>query len=292
MRVVSLLPSATEIVCALGMESALVGVSHECDHPPEVVAKLPKVTQSAIPHGLSSAEIDVEVARLLREGKSLYTLDGSLLEALAPDIVLTQEVCDVCAVDYEQACSVSAQLRRPPRVLSLNAGSVEGILADICMVAEALGVGEKGQELVSNLRRRLGYVRQKVTWAPYQPRVYCMEWLDPPFAAGHWVPEMVAIAGGQEVLGVPHRPSFRVTWAQVIAAQPDVILLIPCGYSKEHAWEEWVRIPKPENVQLIPAVRDSRVYAIEANSYFSRPGPRVVEGVEQVARLLHPDLLQ
>jgi len=286
MRIVSLLPSATEIVCALGRAESIVAVSHECDYPPELVSRLPVATASAIPPGLTSAEIDALVTQLLREGKGLYTLDADLIRELAPDLILTQQVCSVCAVDYNQTCSVAASLNCPAQVVSLCADSIEGVFADIFAVAQAIGVVEQAETLVANLRARLRRVQQGVPRLRRPPRVCVLEWLDPPFVAGHWVPEMIAIAGGQDVLGVPGKPSFRVTWDCIVAAQPEVILMVPCGYTAEQARQEWEQLPKPAKWAEVPAVRAGQVFFLEANAYFSRPGPRLVDGVEQIAPLL------
>jgi iron complex transport system substrate-binding protein len=291
MRIASLLPSATEIVCALGLADCLVGVSHECDHPAEVVADLPKLTRSSIPPGLPSAEIDRAVSERLRRGESLYEVEEDRLAALRPDLVITQELCDVCAVNFSQVQALANRLPGNPVVISLTPPNLAGIFEDVLTVAEAAGQHERGQRLAAQLRERLGRVTQMVQGWP-RPRVFACEWLDPPFAAGHWVPEMIALAGGEEVVGRPGEKSFRVTWAQVIAAQPEVILLIPCGYSAEQAQHEWESLPRPEGWESIPAVRSGRMYAVDANSYCSRPAPRVADGVEQLARLLHPTLFQ
>ncbi|MCS6910860.1 MAG: cobalamin-binding protein [Anaerolineales bacterium] len=285
-RIASLLPSATEIVCTLGFADCLVGVSHECDYPPEVVADLPRLTRSAVPPGLSSAEIDADVAARLRRGESLYTVDEAQLAALAPDVIITQELCDVCAVNFSQVKALSARLPGRPKVISLTPPNLEGILEDVRTVAGVLGVPKRGERLVAQLRAQLAAVAESVRGQP-RPRVFACEWLDPPYAAGHWVPEMVALAGGEEVLGRAGERSFRVTWEQVAAARPDVVVLIPCGYTREQAEAEWKALPKPAVLEDIPAVRNGHVYALEANNYCSRPAPRVVEGVEALARVFH-----
>jgi iron complex transport system substrate-binding protein len=287
MRIASLLPSATEIVCALGLGSALVGVSHECDYPPELVAGLPRLTRSALPAGLSAAEIDREVSARLRRGEGIYTLDEELLAALRPDLLITQELCDVCAVAYADVCSLAARLPGSPRVVSLTPPDLDGIFGDIVQIASVTGAPERGAALVADLRQRLANVAHWVQGRP-RPRVFALEWLDPPFAAGHWAPEMVALAGGDEVLGRAGEKSFRTTWDAIISAQPEVILLIPCGYSKEETERQWAELPRPAGFNRIPAAQSGRIYALDANSYCSRPGPRLVEGVEQLAQLLHP----
>lgn len=290
MRIASLLPSATEIVCALGLSDHLVGISHECDYPADVVADLPILTRSEVPTGLSSAEVDATVSELLRRGQSLYAVEEETLAALSPDLLITQELCDVCAVSYDDVCRISQRLPCRPQVVSLTPPNLNGIFADITTIAEATAVVARGQSLVANLQARLNQISAAVQSCT-RPRVFLLEWLDPPFAAGHWAPEMVALAGGEEVLGKAGEKSFRVTWQQIIDAAPEVILLAPCGYSQEAAEAEWVTLPKPNGWATIPAVEQDRVYALDANSYCSRPAPRVVEGIEKLAALLHPELV-
>lgn len=289
MRIASLLPSATEIVCALGLADCLIGVSHECDYPADVVAGLPKLTRSAIPHGLSSAEIDAAVSERLRRGESLYLLEGETIEALQPNLLITQELCDVCAVSYNDVCNLARWLPNNPPVIALTPPDLLGIFADIRTIATATGMTARGEEFITHLQARLTAVESAVAGRP-RPRVFGLEWLDPPFAAGHWVPQMIALAGGEEVLGRAGEKSFRVTWDQVIAAQPEVILLMPCGYSQEAAQREWDALPKPAGWESLPAVQQGCVYALDANSYCSRPAPRVVDGVAQLARLFHPEV--
>ena len=289
MRVASLLPSATEIVCALGMADTLIGVSHECDYPPDVVHDLPRLTRSALPEGLTSAQIDTEVSARLRRGESLYQLNEETLAALQPDLLISQELCDVCAVAFDDVCRFSVNLPGNPQVISLTPPNLYAIFDDVRTVAEAMGIPQRGEKLIGQLRVRLDRVAQDVErCAARCPRVFALEWLDHPFAAGHWVQEMIAIAGGEEVLGRAGQPSFRVTWEQIIATQPEVILLIPCGYNVEATEREWASLPKPPGWGTIPAVQTGRIYAFDANSYCSRPSPRVIEGIEQLARLLHP----
>lgn len=290
-RIASLLPSATEMVCALGLHESLVGVSHECDHPPEVVSRLPRLTRSALPGGLRQAETDAEVTRRLRSGEALYLLDEELLARLQPDVILTQELCGVCALDSGRVRQAASRLPGPPRVLSFQPPSLEGIFGDLLALAGALGVSDRGAGLVAALRSRLETLDRAVRkLARRRPRVFAMEWLDPPFAAGHWVPEMVARAGGEEVLGRAGEPSFRVTWDEIAAAQPEVIFLIPCGYSKQQAWDAWTELPRQPGFEAVPAIRDNRVYALDANGYCSRPSPRLIEGIAEMLRVLHPEV--
>jgi iron complex transport system substrate-binding protein len=291
MRIVSLLPSATEIVCALGLADRLVGVSHECDFPPDVVAGLPRLTRSAIAGDLPAAAIDRAVSERLHDGDSLYLLDEERLAALQADLLITQELCDVCAVNFSQVQALAARLPGHPAVLSLTAPNLGGIFEDILSVAAATGVPDRGERLVRHLRLRLEAVEKAVAGRP-RPRVFACEWLDPPFAAGHWIPEMVALAGGEEVVGHPGEKSVRVTWDEVLAAAPEVVLLMPCGYSAAAAANEWAALPKPPSWETVPAARAGRVHALDANCYCSCPGPRVAEGVEQIARLLHPAAFQ
>ncbi|MDW8148263.1 MAG: ABC transporter substrate-binding protein [Roseiflexaceae bacterium] len=244
MRIVSLLPSATEIVCELELADMLVGVSHECDYPPDVVADLPRVTRSAIPHGLSSAEIDQVVSARLARGESLYLLEETLLAELRPDLVITQELCDVCAVSFADVCTLAARLPGNPRVVSLAPPNLESIFGDVLTIAEAVGMPERGRQLTERLRQRLDRVHRAVAGQP-RPGVVALEWLDPPFIGGHWVPEMIHLAGGRDLLGRAGERSFRVRWEDVINAQPDVVLLIPCGYSAEAAQREWDALPRP-----------------------------------------------
>jgi iron complex transport system substrate-binding protein len=286
MRIASLLPSATEIVCALGLADMLVGVSHECDYPAEVIADLPRLTRSAIPHGLTSAEVDAAVSARLRRGESLYLLEEELLADLRSDLLITQELCEVCAVSFDDVCKLSARLPGQPKVISLAPPNLNGIFDDICTVATALGVPDRGERLNASLRARLNRVIESVR-GQRRPRVFALEWLNPPFAAGHWVPEMISFAGGDEVLGRSGEKSFRVTWDQIIAVQPEIILLIPCGYSTEMAGREFDSLPKPQGWETIPAVQTGRVHALDASSYFSRPAPRCIDGIELLAGVFH-----
>jgi iron complex transport system substrate-binding protein len=218
----------------------------------------------------------------------LYVLEEALLAELQPSLLITQELCDVCAVAYDDVCSLSARLPGSPRVISLTPPSLSAIFDDVRTVSCALGIPARGEALVAQMRRRLDSI-VKCVESLQQPRVFAMEWLEPPFAAGHWVPEMVALAGGQEVLGVAGEKSFRVTWDQIIDARPEIILLIPCGYNAAQAQAEWDSLPKPAAYHTIPAIQTGRVYAIDANSYCSRPAPRVVDGIEKLSHLFHPN---
>jgi iron complex transport system substrate-binding protein len=285
-RIASLLPSATEIACALDLWENLVGVSHECDHPPGVVRRLPRLTRSNLADGLPASEIDAAVSGFMGDGGSLYALDERLIESLRPDLIITQEVCPVCAVSLGEVEALARRLPGPPEVIPMRAGSLDGIHADIRSVAAAAGAEDRGEAVVREMKERVDRVRSRVRGLP-RPRVVALEWLDPPFIAGHWVPEMVEAAGGDDVLGVAGGRSIRVTWEEVLAARPDSILIIPCGYSRDEAAAAIGRIEKPPGWEEIPAVRNGRLLPLDASGHFSRPGPRVADGVETLARSLH-----
>ena len=292
-RVVSLLPSATEMVHLVGAGHALVGVTHECDHP-QGVENLPKLTASKLDQAMTSAEIDATVTRLsanLSDGGSIYALDIELLEELAPDLIITQGLCDVCAVSMNVVRKAAANLPAPPRILSLNPTSIEDVLTDLVAVGGTLGYAEEARLAVAGLRERLLRVEATVAGRP-RPRVACIEWLDPPFSAGHWVPEMVRLAGGEEVLAEAGEPSRRVGWEAVYEAAPEVMVLMPCGFDAGRAAEEAKGLSPLPGWHGLPAVGDGRVWAVDANSHFSRPAPRLVEGVEILARILHPDAFE
>ena len=287
MRVVSLLPSATELVAFVGAAESLVGVSHECDHPPGV-ERLPKLTRPPMDHhDMTSAEIDAAIGRHLSETGSLYALDAGLLEELKPDLILTQGLCDVCAVSMNVVEEAATNLSTSPRVLSMNPTTLDEVLACAIEVGDAVGRGDVAREKVATSEERLGRVEEAVGGLP-RPRVGAIEWLDPPFSAGHWVPGMVRLAGGEELLAAEGEPSARLSWEDVFAARPEVLVLMPCGFDKERALREARPLPGLEGWSDVPAVRSGRVWAVDANSYFSRPAPRLVDGVEILARLLHP----
>lgn len=296
MRIISLLPSATEIVCALGLSEALVGVTHECDYPP-VARTRPIVTHSLLDHErATSEEIDQAVRQQLRDGLSLYELDYALLAQLAPDLVLTQALCEVCAVAYgdvERAIrDISAEGDSlAPHVLSLEPHGLEDILATIEYVGAAAGVAQRAATLVSALRVRIERVRARTALAERRPRVACLEWIDPTFGPGHWLPELVELAGGCAGLGVAHHDSRRVAWEAVIAFAPEVIIVTPCGFDLRRTVAEAAQIlPNRNGWAALPAVRQGRVYAVDGNAYFSRPGPRIVDSLELLAELIHPEL--
>ncbi len=296
MRIVSLLPSATEIVAMVGLADQLVAVSHECDYPPDAVAGKPRLTKSAIPKDLDPFEIDAQIAERIHSGKSLYLLDEKLLDKLSPDVIFTQELCDVCAVSYSAVKDAACRLSTDPRVVSLEPSSLGGILDNVRTVGKVAHVAERAEKLIASLQARLDRVGEKTRGVSHRPRVYAMEWLNPPYNAGHWVPEMVSLAGGIEVLGHLGKPSTRVTWDAIIASQPEYIFLMPCGHTLDQIVGTDGRSPLLEATPLpeawwdLPAVRNGNVFGMDSTSYYSRPAPRVVDGVEILAGILHPEI--
>jgi len=289
LRIVSLLPSATEIVCALGLEDALVGITHECDYPASVAGK-PQLTASRISHDrMTSKEIDHAVRSQLDGHGSIYDLDEVRLRELKPDLVLTQELCDVCAVSYKTVERAARMFESHVRVVSLEPTTIAEICENIRMVGELTGRQNQAGELVHALNTRLDVTREK-TEGVHRPRTLMLEWLEPPFAPGHWVPEQVALAGGDHAFGKSGQRSVTTTAEEINAYSPEVIVLIPCGYYKEDILRQLPDAHLPEGWNDLPAVKAGQVWATDATSYFSRPGPRVVDGVEILARILHPEL--
>ncbi len=287
MRVVSFLPSATEIVFALGAQDYLVGVTDKCDFPPQAKEKPVVVTSNLSTEGLNGAEIDAAVRSHLKRGEPLFRVDTTLLKSLRPDLIIAQAVCDVCAAAYHE---VNAALQAVPeaKVLWLSPSTLDDVLNDILRIAEALGVRERGKKLVAQLRNRLEAVRAKTQKVNHRPRVWVAEWVDPPFCCGHWLPEMVEIAGGVEGLGKKGKPSRRIAWDEVLAWQPEVIVLAPCGYRLDQTLRDAERLRDLPNWTKLPAVQNGQVYAADGD-FFSCPGPRLVGGVELLAHILHPD---
>jgi iron complex transport system substrate-binding protein len=287
MRICSFLPSATEILYALGLGDDLVGVTYACDFPPEARSKA-VVVRTALGPTESPAELDRQVSDFVARGESLYRVDMEELERLAPDLILTQDLCHVCAASPDDLAEALSRLPREPRVLSLAPSTLSEVFADLRRVGEATGRVETAVQLVAQLERTVADVEQAVAGAEHRPRVLCLEWLDPPYVGGHWVPEMVARVGGRDVLGRPAEPSRRVTWKEVLASQPDVVVVMPCGYDLEETVAEFHRTELPAGWTQLPAVKAGRVYAVDATSYFSRPGPRLATGLRLLAALLHP----
>jgi iron complex transport system substrate-binding protein len=279
-RIVSFLPAATEITYALGAGADLVGRSHECDYPPEV-RLLPVVSKPALPlEGLSQKEIDRAVATHLATGESLYRVDEVLLDELHPDIVFTQDLCQVCAPSGNELGRALNEMSQPPQVLSLTPRNLAEISENILAIGDATGRNEAARQLVEESRDRIQRVVAAVRDGPRRCVTF-LEWTEPLFCGGHWVPEMVAAAGGEDPLGQPGADSQRITWDDVAASEPEMIIVAPCGYGLKEAIEVARRLPR---------ITDAEVYAVDANAYFARPGPRVAEGVELLAHLFHPDL--
>jgi iron complex transport system substrate-binding protein len=289
MRIVSLLPSATEILFALGFDREVVGVSHECDFPPAARTKR-IVIQSRIAHDATPAEIDTQVREFVARGESLYAVDADALEQLAPDLIVTQDLCHVCAASPDDLATALMRFPHPPQVLCLNPLDLGDVWRDILWVGEETGRTNTAESLLEKIGEKLGEIENLVADISNHPRVAFLEWLQPFYVGGHWVPEMIECAGGIDVFGTPRKPTFRVTLQDIVEATPDVILVSPCGYNAERARNEYCAMEFPDQWNVIPAVRNNRVYALEANGYFSRPGPRLGTGIEILAKVLHPSL--
>ena len=293
MRIVSLLPSATEIVCAIGLGDELVGVTHECDYPPDVIGK-PILTRSV--HDLSDAssrDIHRLVTASVHGGSSLYALDEAALAAAEPDLILTQELCRVCAVSYREVNEVARAIDAEITVVSLEPTSIEGILNTIATVGAMTEAEDAALDLVEGLRERLGAVGERVQarrdGGGHSPRVVGLEWLDPPFATGHWVPEQIRHAGGWELLGSAGDMSRQTTWDAVSEVDPEMLLLMPCGFHLQETIEEWAATRRPPGFDDLTAARRGQVFALDGSAYFSRPGPRVIDGIELLAEIFDPD---
>ena len=289
MRIVSLLPSATEILFALGFDHEIIGVSHECDFPARARTKT-VVIQSRIPHDATPAEIDALVREYVARGESLYAVDGELLEVLAPDLIVTQDLCHVCAASPDDLVTTLVRFSRRPEMLCLNPLELGDVWRDILRVGEETGRSLQAEAIVEKIGTRLGQIESQVKTTAERPRTVLLEWLQPFYVGGHWVPEMIALAGGVDALGSFKTPSFRVTLEDLVKAAPEVLLIAPCGYGKEQARDEYLSLTFPPEWQNIPAVQAGRVYALDANSYLSRPSPRLVTGIEAMAKALHPTI--
>jgi iron complex transport system substrate-binding protein len=289
MRIVSLLPSATEIVATLGLNDQLVGVTHECDYPPFVKA-LPKVTRTLIPHDASSARIDSLVREKLQTQKALYTLDMPTLEKLRPNLIVTQALCDVCAVAEEEVREAACTLPGLPRVINLEPVSWAGVLDSIRQVGEAAQCQAEAARAVAALEKRVSAVAERSAGIHQRPRVVLLEWIDPPFCCGHWSPELVGIAGGDECLGQAGKPSRTLKWDEVRAAKPEVLFIACCGFDLQRTRQDLPLLAAYPGWAELPCARTSRVYLVNGSDYFSRPGPRLVDSLEILAHALHPDV--
>jgi iron complex transport system substrate-binding protein len=289
MRIVSLIPSATEILFSLGLDHEIVGVSHECDYPPRAKTKT-AVIRSRIPEGTRPAEIDRLVRDFVSKGESPYAVQAQILEELAPNLIVTQDLCHVCAASPDDLATVLSRFDRRPEVLCLNPQDLGDVWRDILWVGEETGHSARAQSILEKIGLRLGEIELEVENTRERPSVVLLEWLQPFYVGGHWVPEMISRAGGVDVIGKARTPSYRVTPQEVIQAAPDVIFVAPCGYNKEQAREEYLSMEFPEDWSRIPAVQNGRVFAFDANAYVSRPGPRLVTGIEAMAKAMHPQI--
>lgn len=288
MRIVSLLPSATEIICALGLEDQLVGVTHECDFPASV-RRLPKVTRTLIPAEAPSAEIDRLVRERMRTNRALYTLELPMLEMMQPDLIVTQALCDVCAVAEDEVRAAACELPGGPLVINLEPQNLSRVFAAIHQVGRAAGVDQKAEEVVGQLRSRVDAVVARTAGLQDRPRVALLEWLDPPFSCGHWSPGLVRLAGGVDGLGREGLPSRTLRWDEVMAWQPQVVFIACCGFSVQRTMDDVPLLQSVPGWQNLPAVRRGRVYVTDGSHYFSRPGPRLVDSLEILAHALHPE---
>ncbi len=287
-RIVSLLPAATEITAALGLMDQVIGVSHECDFPKEANER-PRVTRCAV-HGaeLASRDVDEWVRRALHDNGTIYTIDERLLRKLQPDVILTQRLCDVCAVGYGTVAKLAQTLPGPPQVVNLEPRSLADIFDDIRRVAKACEVPERAEKLIANLSDRVENVRERAAKIPDRPRCFLMEWVDPPFCSGHWGPELVEVAGGQDPLGRKHKPSAQIDWQEVLDACPEIIVLALCGYDIDRARRDYELLRRFTGFDSIAAAANRQVYIVNASAYFARPGPRIVDSLEILAGILHP----
>jgi iron complex transport system substrate-binding protein len=284
MRIASLVPSATEMLFALGLGESVVGVTHECDYPPEA-AELPQLTATVLPPGLSAGEIDAAVKEVIGAGRALYTLDEERLAKLEPDLIVTQTVCEVCAVSYDDVVEVAGRLPSRPRVLQQDPSRVGEVLDDVTRLGEAVAIGEQAAEVRVRLEQRLEAVRAAVA-EESRPRVLALEWLDPPFLGGHWIPEMIEIAGGESIAGVSGQKSQQVEWDALRGLDPEVVVSMPCGWYLDESCAQALR-----HGERLGGFGSSQIFAVDGASTFSRPGPRLVDGVELLGHLIHPELV-
>jgi iron complex transport system substrate-binding protein len=313
MRIVSLLPSATEILYALGAGDQVVGITHECDFPPEAAGK-PALIKPRVDPTAAPAEIDRQVSELVARGESIYAVDADLLASLAPDLIVTQDLCHVCAASPDDLATALSRFSRPPRVLTLTPHSLDDVWQDIIRAGDATNTRPRAESLAAELKATVQAVAsitaltnvrassaaqaaasaapQTVARSAIRPRVACLEWLDPLYVGGHWVPEMVAIAGGEDVLGRAAHPSFKVSADDVAQSNADVIVVMLCGYNAKRNAAEFQSAKIPQSWQNLPAIRNRRIFAVDANSHFSRPGPRLADGVELLAHLFNPQRSQ
>ena len=288
MRIVSLLPSATEIVAILCLDDELVGVTHECDFPP-AVRTLPKVTKTLIPHDATSREIDTLVREKLSTSKALYSLDMPVLESLRPDLIVTQALCDVCAVAEEEVRAAACALPGQPPVVNLEPMCLAEVFDCVRLVGEAAGVPDRAETVIAGLHRRVDAVTARTETLTNRPRVVLLEWIDPPFCCGHWSPELIRLAGGREMIGVEGRASRTTAWEEIVAADPEVLFIACCGFDLERTLLDLPILRAQPGWENLSCVKNEQVYGIDGNAFFSRPGPRLVDSLEMIAHALHPD---
>jgi iron complex transport system substrate-binding protein len=290
MKIASLLPSATEIVCALGLSENLVGITHECDFPASIINK-PHLTASRISHEtMSSAEIDHAVRSQLDGHGSIYDLDTERLEELKPDLIITQELCEVCAVSYKTVLKAAKMYVADAQVVSLEPNTIADIFDNILTVGELTNTKEKAETVVAELRARLGKVSAQTRSIEKRPRVFMLEWLEPPFAPGHWTPEQVEIAGGLCLMGEAGKKSVTTTYREIYESKPEIVVLVPCGYYTEDILRQLPQTQFPAYFKELPAFQNDEIWALDASAYFSRPAPRVVDGAEILAKIFHPEI--
>ena len=290
MRICSFLPSATEMLFALGLGEEVVGVTYACDFPEEAREK-PVVVKTRLPETGDSGELDATVKEYISRRESLYSVDDRLLTELQPDLIVTQDLCYVCAASPDDLPTALSKLAKEPQVITLAPTTLKGVWEDLLTIAEATRHLGPAADILADIRRRMQRIERAVEGAAERPRVACLEWIKPPYAGGHWVPDMVAHAGGRDVLGKSGEPSFEVTWEQVLAGEPDVIVICPCGFSLEEAAKEFQNAELPRGWEGLPAVKNGKVFVVNANQCFSRPSHRLITGVEILAELLHPGRL-
>jgi iron complex transport system substrate-binding protein len=288
-RICSLLPSATEIAFALGLGDSVVGVTHECDYPPEAKQREVVVKSAIDPHQIDSSTIDKIVTGHLKAKKSLYTIDLARFKETNPDLILTQGLCDVCALDYQEVSEAAKTLARRPNIISLTPETLTDVLTDIAHVGQATGTPREAAALVDQLSARIQHVREQASRSDLRPRVACVEWLDPIYCAGHWVPEMVGLAGGIDGLGKMGQPSQKIDWSQMIDYGPEIMVLMPCGFNVERTIGEIDLLYRLPGWKDLPAVKEGNVFTVNGHAYFNRSGPRLVEGLEILAQIVHPE---
>lgn len=286
-RIVSLLPSATEILCLLGLEDHIVGITHECDFP-ESISSRPVVTQTVIPKQASSRQIDTLVRERLETSRALYSLDLEMLETLQPDLLVTQALCDVCAVAEAEVTAAACTLSSRPNVVNLEPSTLEEVFDCIHLMGEATGRGEMARRKVVELKQRVEAVRERVNQTENPPRVTLLEWIDPLFCCGHWTPELIGDAGGFDPLGRRHQPSTTISPEALIEAQPEFLILCLCGYSVAQTLADFSRLEQIPGFKDLPCYQNQRIYALDGSAYFSRPGPRLVDSLEILAHTIDP----